>query len=98
MNNIVLKSERKGLIHTKIYEGYGQILTIVYDGVEQIVSVHPIDPVFGVEILYLEQEPYFKPPVMPSKKMGVVIQNLEQAKLFCMEFQERREEFVNRAK
>lgn len=83
------------ILRTKEYRGYGQILKISDDGFEKIYTVEPEDPVYGVCIDHLEfDSPYFRFPSIPIDSIDIMTKNLEDAKKFCQEFFERKEELL----
>lgn len=95
MINFVAQRD-SGVLLTKEYKGYGQILKISYDGFENIVRIEPEDPVFGVQILYTSGYPLtLVPPRFLVGAKDIVMKNIKDAELFCKEFEERRQEFFS---
>ena len=95
-NNIKFVTENKSkFLTTKEYHGYGQILKISGDGIEKHIVVKPKDPVFGITIKFLETGyPQFSIPDVSIDETAIMLKNLEDAKAFCREFYDRRDEFI----
>lgn len=95
-NNIKFVTENKSkFLTTKEYHGYGQILKISDDGIEKHIVVKPKDPVFGITIKFLEtRHPQFSIPDVSIDETAIMLKNLEDAKAFCREFYDRRDEFI----
>lgn len=90
-----VKESKSKLLATKEYHGYGQILKISDDGIEKHIVVKPKDPVFGITIKFLETgNPQFLIPAVSIEDIAIMLKNLEEAKAFCKEFYERRDEFI----
>lgn len=90
-----VKENKSKLLATKEYHGYGQILKISDDGIEKHIVVKPKDPVFGITIKFLETgHPQFSIPDVSIEETAIMLKNLEEAKAFCKEFYERRDEFI----
>lgn len=98
-NNIKFVTENKSkFLTTKEYHGYGQILKISDDGIEKHIVVKPKDPVFGITIKFLGTgHPQFSIPDVSIDETTIMLKNLEEAKAFCKEFYERRDEFIQDA-
>ena len=98
-NNIKFVSEnRSKFLTTREYHGYGQILKISDDGIEKHIVVKPKDPVFGITINFLETgNPQFLIPAVSIDDIAIMLKNLEEAKSFCSEFYEKRDEFIQGA-
>ena len=98
-NNIKFVSEnRSKFLTTKEYQGYRQILKISDDGIEKHIVVKPKDPVFGITIKFLEiGRPQFSIPDVSIDDTTIMLKNLEEAKAFCKEFYNRRDEFIQDA-
>lgn len=97
-NNIKFIAERKSkFLTTKEYHGYGQVLKISDDGVDKHIIVKPEDIIFGITIKFLETDhPCFSMPGISinMNDTDIVVKNLADAKAFCKEFYERRDEFI----
>lgn len=75
-----------------------QILKISDDGIEKHIVVKPKDPVFGITIKFLETgHPQFSIPDISIEDTAIMLKNLEEAKAFCSEFYEKRDEFIQGA-
>lgn len=98
-NNIKFVSEnRSKFLTTKEYHGYGQILKISDGGIEKHIVVKPKDPVFGITIKFLENgHPQFSIPDVSIDDTAIMLKNLEEARAFCREFYNRRDEFIQDA-
>ena len=65
------------------------------DGIEKHIVVKPKDPVLGITIKFLETgNPQFLIPAVSIEDVAVMLKNLEEARAFCKEFYERRDEFI----
>lgn len=98
-NNIKFVTENKSkFLATKEYHGYGQILKISDDEIEKHIVVKPKDPVFGITIKFLETgHPQFSIPDVSIEDTVIMLKNLEEAKAFCMEFYNKRDELIQDA-
>lgn len=96
MHQLTLVEYKEGeILKSKTYRGYGQILKISYDGFEKIISVEPEDVSYGVFIDHLEfGNPYFRFNSIPSDRIDITTKNIEEAKKFCKEFYETKDELL----
>lgn len=90
----LVKTVSSELLRACHYEGYGYHLMIADDSVDTIVTVTPLDPIFGVRLDYMDGTFFMRTNHVAVSDVSRLIEAIHAAEMFCREFEEHRKEFL----
>lgn len=83
------------LIKKKVYKGFDQLITVIFDGIDVVIKIDPLDPIWGIKITHMKNTTLsMSLPDFYDKDINIIIENLHVAKEFCDCFKENYDEII----